>query len=144
MSAPTKNQRVRHLIIFGVVAFVLLLAAILIPHSIVGRVARNEAAAMGNLRLLTALELRYAAAHPSEGFTCKFDRLKMEKAPIAEGYRFSIDGCETDSNGVVVRYKATAVPVVQGKTGLSAFCIDQTRKLQYGVNGSAESCRPYY
>ena len=48
----------------------------------------------------------------------------------------------TDPEGVVVRYKATAVPVLPGKTGVRAFCTDQTGELRFGVNDSPETCRP--
>jgi hypothetical protein len=142
--------------ILGLVAFIFILAAILIPHNMVSRVAHDEATAMDSLHALTKLELRYGAAHPSQGFSCEFAQLKKEKSPTGEhieegflfsdsfeGYKFSVTACEPDPKGVVVRYKATAVPLVPGKTGIRAFCTDQTGELQYGVNGTAESCRPF-
>ena len=85
------------------------------------------------------LETRYATAHPSKGFTCDFALLKTEVpsnrdpthdgflfSDSFEGYKFSLTGCEADPEGVVVRYKAAAVPVLPGKTGVRAFCTDQT------------------
>jgi hypothetical protein len=156
----TKNARVRKrrsalLPVLGVLTFVFTLAAILIPHNMVSRLARNEASAMYGLRALTKLELRYAAAHPSKGFTCEFAVLKTAASlngehihegflfsDSVEGYKFSLAGCEVDPNGVIVRFKATAVPLLPGETGVRAFCIDQTGELLYGVNGSVESCRP--
>jgi type IV pilus assembly protein PilA len=141
--------------IIGAVALVLVLAAILIPHNMVSRVAHDEANAMYSLRALNNLELRYAAAHRSKGFTCEFALLKTAAlsngehihdgflfSDSFEGYKFSITGCEVDPNGVVARFKATAVPVLPGKTGFRAFCIDQTGELRYAANGSPESCRP--
>jgi type IV pilus assembly protein PilA len=141
--------------IFGAIAFALILVAILLPHQLVSRVARDEASAMESLHALTHLELRYSAAHPSKGFTCDFALLKTEALLNGEqihkgflssnsfdGYKFSLTGCEVGPEGVVVRYKATALPLVPGKTGFRAFCTDQTGELRYGVNGSAESCRP--
>jgi type IV pilus assembly protein PilA len=143
------------LIIVGVLALVLIFAAILIPHNMVSRVAHDEASAVSGLRTLTSVELRYAAAHPSKGFTCDLAQLKTEIPSTAEharegflfsdpfeGYKFSLTGCEADSDGVVVRYKATAVPVLPGKTGFRAFCTDQTGELRFSVNGSPEACRP--
>jgi len=153
--APIKKRRSRVLLIVGAVIFVLILAAIWIPHNVVSRLARDEVSAMNSLRALKNFELRYAAAHPSKGFTCEFALLKTAPPPNGEhihegflfsdsfdGYKFSLTGCEVDAKGVVVRYKATAVPLLPGKTGVRAFCIDQTGELLYGVNGSAESCRP--
>jgi hypothetical protein len=121
----------------------------------VSRVARDEVSAVHCLRGLTNLERKYAEAHPSEGFTCDFARLKTQVVSGGdhsreaflfsnpfEGYAFSLTGCEANSEGVVVRYKATAVPALPGETGVRAFCIDQTAKLRYAVNGSPESCQP--
>ena|ERR1700719_4522609 len=158
-SEGTTNPRVlkrRRVVlpIIGAVALVLI-AAILIPHNMVSRVARDEANAMYSLRALNNLEFRYAAAHPSKGFTCEFAPLKTAAlsngehihegflfSDSFEGYKFSITGCEVDPNGVVARFKATAVPMLPGKTGFRAFCIDQTGELRYAANGSPESCRP--
>jgi type IV pilus assembly protein PilA len=143
------------LLIIGAAIFVLILAAILIPGRIVSQLARDEVSAMGSLHALRGLELRYSQAHPSKGFTCDFALLKTEArsnteqgregflvSDSFEGYKFSLSGCEVDSQGVAVRYKATAVPLVPGKTGVRAFCTDQTGELRYGVNGFAASCRP--
>jgi hypothetical protein len=117
--------------------------------------ARNESSAAESLRALTVFEHRYAAAHPSKGFTCEFAQLKSE-APLngertkeellsnssSNGYKFELKGCEVNSNGAVVRYKATAVPLLPEKTGLRTFCIDEIGELQYALNESAENCRP--
>jgi hypothetical protein len=140
--------------IIGTVILVLILAAVLIPGQIVSQLSRDEASAMESLHALRDLELRYAAVDPSKGFTCDFALLKMEApsnkeqghegflvSDSFEGYKFSLTGCEVDSQGVAVRYKASAVPLLPGKTGVRAFCTDQTGELRYGVNGSAESCR---
>jgi hypothetical protein len=153
-NVPIKKRRSRVLLILGAVIFVLILADIWIPHNIVSRLARNEINAMESLRALTNLEIRYAAAHPSQGFTCEFAQLKTASPSTGEhthegflfsdsyeGYKFSLTGCEFDSKKVTVRYKATAVPLLPGKSGVRAFCTDQTGELLYGVNGSAESCR---
>jgi len=141
--------------ILGTLTLVLIVAAILIPHQMVSRVARDEVSAMESLRALTNLELRYAAVHPSKGFTCDFELLKTEASSSGkqthegflfsdsfEGYKFSLTGCEVDAKGVAARYKATAVPLLPGKTGFRAFCTDQTGELRYSVNESTESCRP--
>jgi hypothetical protein len=135
-NARVKKRRSPVLPILGVGTFVLVLAAILIPHQMVSRVARDEISAVESLRALTNLELRYAT-HPSQGFTCDFGLLKTEASSNGkqthegflfsdsfEGYKFSLAGCEVDAKGVVVRYKATAVPLLPGQTGFRAFCTD--------------------
>ena len=153
--ARAMNGRFRMLAIIGSVLLVLIVAAIWIPHNMVSRVAHDEVSAMNALRGLTSLETGYARSHPSKGFTCDFALLKTEvpsnRDPTHdgflvsdpfEGYKFSLGGCEIDPKGVVVRYKATAVPVLPGKTGVRAFCINQTGELRFGVNESPETCRP--
>jgi type IV pilus assembly protein PilA len=154
LNAGITKRRGLVLPILGAI-FVLLLAAVLIPHNMVSRLAHDEASAVSGLRALTSLELGYAAAHPSKGFTCDLAQLKTEVPSTGdhtregfvfsdqfEGYTFSLTGCEADSEGVVVRYKATAVPALPGKTGVRAFCTDQTGELRFSVNGSPEACRP--
>jgi hypothetical protein len=138
-----------------VALFLLILAAVIIPGQIVSPLARHEANAVEGLHLLGDLELRYAAVHPSQGFTCEFAALKVQvpsderhihagflSSDSFEGYRFLLSGCEVGANGVVVRYRATAVPLLPGETGVRAFCVDQTRELRYAVDGKAENCRP--
>jgi hypothetical protein len=155
LHARTMNGRFRVRAIIGSLILVFIVAAIWIPHNMVSRVAHDEVSAVNGLRGLTSLETRYATAHPLKGFTCDFALLKTEVASNRdpthdgflfsdpfEGYRFSLTGCEADPEGVVVRYKVTAVPVLPGKTGVRAFCTDQTGELRFGVNESPETCRP--
>ena len=155
MNASTTKRRSRVFPVLGVVTFVLLLAAVLITHNMVSRVALDESNALRSLHALTKLELQYAAAHPSEGFSCDFARLKTEASSNREqaheeflfsdsfeGYKFSLAGCEFDPTGVAIRYKATAIPLLPGKSGIRAFCTDETGEVRYGVNSSPESCRP--
>jgi type IV pilus assembly protein PilA len=151
-NVSVKKRRSSALAILGAVILVFVVAAIWIPHNMVSRVARDEVSAVKSLRALTNLELQYAAAHPSKGFTCDFALLKTEPHSsgeqiqegflVSEGYKISLTGCEADPNGITVRYRATAVPLLPGKTGFRAFCTDQTGELRYGNNGSVESCRP--
>ncbi len=152
MNARNTKRRAWVFSILGTVTFVLILAAILIPHNMVSRVVHDEISAVGSLRAIRDLELRYAAAHPSKGFTCDFALLKAEArsseeqihegALFSEGYKFLITGCDADSEGVAVRYTVTAVPVLPGETGFRAFCTDQTGELRYAANGSPDSCQP--
>jgi hypothetical protein len=139
--------------ILGVITVVLILAAIFNPVQVDSRVARNEASAIGSLRALVTLQRRYATDNPSKGFACELAQLRNVTPRNGEsdhvallvsesyaGYRFSLTGCEVDPNGVVIRYKATAMPRLPGETGVRAFCEDQTGEFWYATNGSAENC----
>jgi hypothetical protein len=145
-----KKPRSRWFRVLGAVLLALVLAAILIPHNLVSHIAHDEASSATSLRSVKKLEQRYAAAHPS-GFTCDFSVLKPELSEeeqihggflFSEGYKFSLTGCEADANGVAVRFKAFAIPVKLGETGVRTFCMDQTGELQYSLNGSPQNCQP--
>lgn len=126
----------------------------MVPHMMVSSVARDEAAAARTLRLLADIETQYAKTNPSRGYTCVFATLKAEAASIQNqsqqefpssdsymGYKYSLTGCEVGQTGVVLRYKATAVPLVPTRSGYRAFCIDQSMELRYGLNEHPETCR---
>jgi hypothetical protein len=153
-SRPKKRWQ-KDLIVALVVVLILCAAASFIPvldgpnsH----RVAR-EAIAVGNIRRISDLQNRYSAAHPEIGFTCQLPLLKST-APSADaydperflvddsylGYRFKLDGCDPDASGMVSHYRAIAVPVEPGKSGVRAFCMDQSRVLWYDSDGSADNC----
>lgn len=90
MNVRTTKRRYRVFSILGALTFVLIIAAIWIPHNMVSRVAHDEASAMESLHALRDLELQYAAAHPSKGFTCDFALLKTEEHPSASGLKDSV------------------------------------------------------
>lgn len=120
------------------------------PNS--GRAAR-EATAVGNIRKLADLQNRFSAAHPGKGFTCQLSLLKSTTPSTGDydperfllldthsGYRIKLDGCDPDTKGLVSHYRATAVPVEPGKSGVRAFCADQSGALWYDNGGSADNC----
>jgi hypothetical protein len=152
--APSLSKNSRDLLIAVVVVFsILLLAAIFIPtlDGPNSHRAANESVAVGKLRRITTLQSDYAASHPTKGFACRLPLLKPT-APTADdydsfllsvdhvGYRIALTGCEPEADGVVTRYRVTAVPLKPGKSGVRAFCTDQTGALWYDANGSAENC----
>jgi hypothetical protein len=115
--------------------------------------ARREATAVGELRRLIVLQNRFSAAHREEGFTCQLPLLKSttpstgdydpERFLLADtylGYRIKLDGCDPDAKGLVSHYRATAVPVEPGNSGVRAFCTDQSGVLWYDSGGSADNC----
>jgi hypothetical protein len=135
-----------------------LLVADLIPTFItIGgpnmHLAADEASAVGTLRTLTELQHQHADAHPANGFSCNMEALKPEnslnkykftEAFLASGehagYRFLLSDCEPDAKGVVTHYRTTAVPLVFEKTGIRAFCTDQSGAIWFDTSGSLQKC----
>jgi hypothetical protein len=122
-------------------------------HDSQAGVRQNESSAVGSLAKINALQSKYAAAHPNEGFTCQLQRLRpaedraTDYDPITavlsgewSGYKFVLVGCARAANGVVIRYQITAVPIARSVTGVRAFCTDESGKLFYEENGSAAEC----
>ena len=142
------------LISIGVGIVLLFLAALLIP-TLDGpnsnRTAR-EAVAVGSLYRITALQNEYAAAHPAMGFACQLPSLKPSSYAKGDkqlddllsgdhaGYKISLTGCAPELGGVVTQYRVTAVPLEPGKSGVRAFCADQTGVPWYDANGAADKC----
>lgn len=148
-STPKRRRWIR----FFIPAFVaLVVAAVFIPHNIVSRIAHDEISAVVTLRKIASLQRQHSLLYPSKGFTCDPTQLgaiasSQEEARTAlrtfdyyEGYRFALLDCERDTNGIIKTYKATAAPLVPEKTGVRAFCEDETGELWYSVDGSAENC----
>ena len=132
--------------------FVLFVAFISLPVLDGPKGHANEAASVSMLRTLNSLQNNYAAAHPTIGFACELARLKPAepvKDPYFEeflvtgersGYNFAITDCHADQNGVVTHYQITAVPRKPGKSGIRAFCTDESGLFWYDSAGSAANC----
>jgi hypothetical protein len=123
------------------------------PHS---RQYANEAAVVSKLRALTTLETTYAAAHLDKGFACELPQLRQPEhdqnssdyeplrflaTETTAGYKVVLGNCRTDVKGVVVHYEAAAIPVQRGRTGVRAFCTDDSGLLWYDAEGSATNCQ---
>jgi hypothetical protein len=115
--------------------------------------AQNESAAMGGLRTLNNLENQYAAAHADQGFACDLallqptEEMKEAYGPYAtllsgawSGYNFAVVGCVTGTNGGVIHYAMTAVPISRYGTGVRAFCSDESGSIFYDRAGSGAEC----
>ena len=144
-------------LLIAVAGFILILclAALLIPglDGPNSRRAANEAATVGHLHRITTLQDNYAASHPSKGFACQLSLLKPTAANTDDydsdafllsgkgvSYRIAFAGCAPEPNGVVTRYRITAAPLEPGKSGVRAFCTDETGALWFDASGSAENC----
>ncbi|SRR5258708_3132926 len=122
-------------------------------HDKYAGVRKNESAAVGSLAKINALQSKYAAAHPNEGFACQLQRLRPADGrttvydPSAallsgewSGYKFVLVGCTPAANGIIIRYQITAVPSSRGVTGVRTFCTDESGTLFYEENASATEC----
>src|ERR1700675_2492371 len=143
------------LIPFAVIICILVLAALFIPTLDGPNSLRraDEAGVVGSLRRITTLQNDYAASHLTKGFTCQLTLLKPT-APNRDdydsdafllsgervGYRIMFAGCGPEANGVVTRYRIAAVPLEPRKSGVRAFCTDETGALWFDARGSAENC----
>jgi hypothetical protein len=153
---PSHRNLWRDLLISVAAIFFILFLAVLFIPTLDGpnshRAAR-EAVAVGKLRRIVTLQNDYAISHPNNGFACQLALLRPTEARredydsdaflLAEdraGYRIALIGCESKPNGVITRYRVTAVPLEPGKSGVRAFCTDQTGALWYDASGSAEDC----
>jgi hypothetical protein len=153
---PSPRNFWRNLLISVVVIVCILsLAALFIPtlDGPNSHRAAREAVAVGKVHRITTLQKDYAGSHPTEGFACQLPLLKPT-SPTRDaydadtflllkdhaGYRIAITGCKPEPDGVVRSYQITAVPLEPGKSGVRAFCSDQTGALWYDASGSAGSC----
>lgn len=98
---------------------VFLWAAISIPlrHS---ELRANEAAAVNSLRTIHS-------AQPQR-FSCSFANSHNS------GYIFAITNCDRE------RYTITAVPEQKGKTGIRAYCMNESGTVRFSRSGNAQDC----
>jgi len=156
---PDKPRRnwFRWLAALALAAGFLALALVLLPcldrfHS---RPLANESAAVNQLRSIARLENDFAEAHATRGYTCELAELGPKqyerttgaydpsdpfRTGIKSGYKFAVFNCRTDGKTVVAHYQAATVPTEQGKTGLRAFCTDESGVIWYDKEGSASGC----
>ena len=142
---------------WGVVSAILIVLFVLtwIPsfHDAHFGVARYESNAVGGLSKINELERQYARSHVDKGFACKLPLLLTNEKKNDEydlvasllsgehaGYKFAVGTCAVNASGVTVSYEITAVPAVPGRTGIRAFCTDQSGQFFYDEGGSGTQC----
>jgi hypothetical protein len=141
------------LALLGTLIFLILVLLRTRFHGIGMHMAANEASAVFTLRTLTELQQQHATAHPANGFSCILAGLKLENSlndhKFTEdflasgeryGYRFQLSDCEPDAKGAVTHYRTTAMPLVFGKTGIRAFCTDESGGIWFDNSGSPSKC----
>ncbi len=127
---------------------ILIVAAIAIPNLLRARIATNEASAVGSVRTLVTAEVTYAAAHPTQGYTCSLSDLAEAasiKGPLAtgqkNGYVFELTECSAGTEGGAnVKYQVVAYPLRVNQTGVRAFCSDESAGIKVDSGGSARGC----
>jgi type IV pilus assembly protein PilA len=134
-----------------VVAIILIIAAVAIPHFVRARMAANESSASQSMRTINTAEVSYAATYTSLGFGtlgalggaqpciptsatgCFIDNFLATNGGGAgkDGYSFSI------SSNSLTGYSSNADALSINNTGARSFCSDQTGLIYYkaGANG---------
>jgi len=152
----------------GIVAipFILIIAAIAIPNLLRARMAANEAAAVGSLRVINTAAVSYSATYPN-GFPPSLDSLGGSGTPTCDhaelidttlasgqksGYVFSYalisrtrlaprlspEAIQAGcSEAGGTGYAASADPVSRGTTGRRSFYTDQTGIIRFDPSGAA-------
>ena len=125
---------------------VLIIAAIAIPNLLRARIAANESSAASAIRILNTAESRYAASHPGAGYSCSLSDLgELIDPPLVRGsrngYVFELAGCSGEtSGGPNVRYQVVAYPQTTNRSGVRAFCSDESGLIKFDINGSPQAC----
>jgi len=102
------------------------------------------------IRTLNDLERAYARSNPQKGFSCELSALRTASANYLpeslwttgtmNRYQFYLVNCRADSTGTVLHYQVIAMPVDPGKSGVKAFCSDETGVTRYDKDGSVTNC----
>jgi type IV pilus assembly protein PilA len=137
------------------IPMILIIAAIAIPNLLRARMAANEAAAVGTIRIINTAEISYRSSYPDIGYACALTTLGGEPAsPSAEhaglidnaltsgtkhGYRFVLQNCVNSGQGSNT-YQIVASPVIANQTGVRAFCSDEHAIIKVDPNGSGDDC----
>ncbi len=138
-----------------VMAVVITISAVAVPHLLRARISANESAAVANVRMLQDAQLNYSISHPEKGFTCSLDELgpaaggglSATNADLIDnqlttgkksGYHYEISGCgEAAPN---MSFTITAVPEIEGTTGTLYYCARQDGVIRYSANGGGTGC----
>ena len=125
-----------------VVAIILVIAAIAIPHLLQARISANEASAVSSIQAIRTAEVAYYNAYPNVGYAaslanlgggapctpsaltaCVLDNSLANAGPLTpgkSGYVFAATGA---FSGVMnTNYVAAAMPVSYGHSGFRLYC----------------------
>jgi prepilin-type N-terminal cleavage/methylation domain-containing protein len=138
-----------------VMAVVITISAIAVPHLLRARITANETAAVANVRMLQDAQLNFSISHPDRGYTCSLDELgpaanggiSASNADLIDnqlttgkksGYRYEISGCGEAAPNLA--YTITAVPEIEGTTGTLYYCVRQDGVIRYSATGGGTGC----
>jgi len=138
-----------------VMAVVITISAIAVPHLLRARITANETAAVANVRMLQDAQVNFSISHPERGYTCSLDELgpaasgslSAINADLIDsqlttgkksGYRYEISGCADAAPNM--SYTITAVPQIEGTTGTLYYCVRQDGVIRYSADGGALGC----
>jgi hypothetical protein len=117
--------------------FALVVAAVLFPHMVVSRVARDEASAVGAMRTINRAQAAYADKHADKGFATTLSELGQGSGAdvidqqLATGrkmhYTFAMTASSADSHGRITNYTLVARPERFGNDGWRCFFTDESQ-----------------
>ena len=136
-----------------VTLIIAIIVAIAVPLFLRNRIGANESGAIGALRTISSAEIGYQAArikdedgdgegefgtleelgNPTEGSEPFID--SSLASGIKQGYRFEVTLVPPSGN-IPPSYGARAVPLVDTKTGVRKFYINQSNVLRFTADGS--------
>jgi type IV pilus assembly protein PilA len=124
-----------------VVAIILIIAAIAIPNMLRARIAANESAAVGNVRIINTAEVSYViAGYPGAGYAtlaelggaspcvpaeatgCLIDDTLAQNGDPAGSGKSGYLYAAVPSGGGDAEYLVTATPKFVGSSGINSFC----------------------
>jgi type IV pilus assembly protein PilA len=137
-----------------VVAIILTLLAIAVPHLLHSKMSANEAVARESLHVLNfalfqywTIYRTYPAALVNLAAGAQIDETSADLIdPVLasgrkSGYSFVYAPAQVDLDGVVSAYNITAMPAVAGLTGRLSFSMDQTGAIHF-LAGSTVVANP--
>ncbi|MGH9813671.1 MAG: DUF4190 domain-containing protein, partial [Candidatus Acidiferrales bacterium] len=114
---------------------ILIIAAIAIPNLLQARQRANEASAVGSLRTINTACEYYANQSPDRGFPDSLEEMGPGGADLIDsvlasgrknGYVFTYEASDTDQDGILDAYSASAAPIDPGRTGKRFYFTDET------------------
>ncbi len=131
-----------------VVAIILIIAALAVPNFLRSRMAANESAAAGAVRIVTSAQISYNSTYPSVGFASTLTALGGSNcnppsitsaciidAPLAAGQRSGYDFVITNVSGTPAStYNVIATPSSYNSSGTKYFCANEDSILRYSFS----------
>jgi type IV pilus assembly protein PilA len=135
-----------------VVAIILIIAAIAIPHLLRARIAANESSAVASVRTVNTAQVAYNSAYPTVGFAANLGNLggtctgtvtpTSTSACLIDttlaggtksGYTFSMASSGGSGTIPAGSYETDASPTSPNQTGVRYFCSNADGVVRYGA-----------